>query len=167
MRNRTFLVILMILLLIVMTLASGCSKDNGESPDEASADAPAAEEEMEEQSEPSGTEDQSEPSDTEGQSEPEDTVDQSELTGMRAEFQDTVDSYETLMDEYFEFMKSFDENDEDQMTEFNEIMSRYYEIIKQIDEWEKTGLSGEERVYLEEAYERVGEKQLEADIAKG
>ncbi len=158
MRNRTLFIILMILLIIVMTLASGCSKDNGESPDEVSADAPSAEEEMEEQSEPSETEDQSEP---------EDTGDQSELAGMRAEFQDTVDSYETLMDEYFEFMKTFDENDEDQMTEFNEIMSRYYEIIKQIDEWEKTGLSGEERVYLEEAYERVGEKQLEADIAKG
>ena len=158
MRNRTLFIILMILLIIVMTLASGCGKDSSDPLEEASAETPATEEDVDDQSDAEDSTDQS------GAETPEDPT---ENEGLRAEFQDTVDSYEKLMDEYFEFMKTFDENDEDQMTEFNEIMSRYYEIIKQIDEWEKTGLSGKERAYLEEAYERVGEKQLEADIAKG
>ena len=53
------------------------------------------------------------------------------------------------------------------MNAFNEMMSEYYDIVKEIDDWEEKDLSEADKKYLDEVYERVNEKQLEADIAMG
>ncbi len=83
------------------------------------------------------------------------------------EFKELVDSYEAHMDIYFEFMKTYDENDKSQEDEFWEVLDGYTTIDKALKEWEKKGLNADEQAYYEEALDRVGEKQLEADIAKG
>ena len=83
------------------------------------------------------------------------------------EFKELVDSYETYMDRYFEFMKTYDENDKSQEDEFLEIIAEYTAIDRELKEWEKKGLNADEQLYYGAALDRVGEKQMEAGIAKG
>ena len=83
------------------------------------------------------------------------------------EFKELVDSYEEIMDEYIEFLKTHDENGLEQDPDFLELHSKYIDIDKQLIEWEKKGLNDEEQKYYQEVLDRVGEKYLDAGIAKG
>ena len=144
-----FLVVLLIIIVVASFALAGCGSGEGEAPE---AEAPAADSAAESDAE---------------QEAPEANDEQSASDSLNPEFKELVDSYETFMDEYLEFFKDFDENDEKQMTAFNELMSRYYEISKEIDDWIEEGLSEADEKYLDEVFERVNEKQLEADIAMG
>ena len=83
------------------------------------------------------------------------------------EFKELVDSYEEIMDEYIEFLKTHDENGLEQDPDFLELHSKYIDIDKQLIEREKKGLNDEEQKYYQEVLDRVGEKYLDAGIAKG
>lgn len=83
------------------------------------------------------------------------------------EFKELVDSYEKIMYEYIEFLKTHDENGLEQDPDFLELHSKYIDIDKQLIEREKKGLNDEEQKYYQEVLDRVGEKYLDAGIAKG
>ena len=72
-----------------------------------------------------------------------------------------------FMDEYFTFMKTYDETDESQEEAFLELIGEYTDKTRVLTDWEKKGLNEEEQKYYTAALGRVGEKQLEADIALG
>lgn len=109
-----------------------------------------------------------EPAQTETEEAPEAEVQTPETEGdIRPEFKELVDNYEVFMDEYFAFMKTYDENDKSQEPEFLQIISDYTDMTRRFNEWEKQGLTEDEKKYMDAAFERVGEKQLEAGIAQG
>ena len=144
MKVKIIWILLVIVLILSMTLVIACGGNDQE------AAAPE------------------EPAQAETEEAPEAEVQTPEAEGdIRPEFKELVDNYEVFMDEYFAFMKTYDENDKSQEPEFLQIISDYTDMTRQFNEWEKQGLTEDEKKYMDDAFERVGEKQLEAGIAQG
>ncbi len=84
--------------------------------------------------------------------------------GMRPEFKEAMDSYETFMNQYCDFMKKYAENPSDLglLTEYADYMAQYAETMEKINAIEQKELSDEELKYYLEVTARVTQKLAEA-----
>ncbi len=86
--------------------------------------------------------------------------------GLSKEFKDAMDSYESFMNEYIDFMKKYQANSTDLslLNQYATIMQKYSEQVEAFDEWESEDMSTEEAKYYIDVQTRVNKKLL--DIAQ-
>ena len=87
--------------------------------------------------------------------------------GISPELVEFLDSYETFMDEYCEFMKSYNESDPVQLLKYASLMEKYYEFSKKAEAWDEEEMTDEETLYYLKVMNRVNEKLLETGVAVG
>lgn len=107
------------------------------------------------------------PATTEAQEVPETTqapaADTEAVGGLGAEFKAAMDSYETFMNKYVDFMKKYQGNPTDPglLTEYASIMSDYAEFVEDFEKWESEEMNAEEAAYYAEVNDRVAKKLAE------
>ena len=75
-----------------------------------------------------------------------------------------MDSYESFMDEYCDFMKKYlnsDGTDMSILTDYTEYMSKYTEVMEDFEAWESEDMNGAETEYYLEVQTRVSKKLAE------
>lgn len=82
---------------------------------------------------------------------------------IRPEFKEALDSYETYMDEYCEFMKKYNDSNSDpsMLSEYLEMMKKYTEFVEKIDALGDEEMNDAEAKYYAEVTLRVSQKLLE------
>lgn len=85
------------------------------------------------------------------------------VDGMRKDFKDAMDSYETFMDEYVAFMKKYSDNPSDVglLADYTKYMSKYADMVDKFDKWESEDLNDAELAYYIDVQARVSKKLLE------
>lgn len=83
-------------------------------------------------------------------------------SGLRPEFKEAMDSYESFYDEYCEFMVKYKENSSDLklLAEYSDMLKKYYEMETAFDAWESEDLSNEELAYYLDVNNRISKKLL-------
>lgn len=86
--------------------------------------------------------------------------------GMRPEFKEALDSYETFFDEYCDFMKKYNESPDDLslLTEYTEYMTRYLDTMDKMNKLNDGELNDEELKYYLQVTNRINEKLLDASL---
>ena len=84
--------------------------------------------------------------------------------GISPELKEFLDSYEAYMDEYCEFMKTYDQNDVTQLAKYASLMKKYYEFSEKAEAWEEEEMTDEESLYYLKVMNRVNEKLYETGI---
>lgn len=85
------------------------------------------------------------------------------VDGMRKDFKEAMDSYESFMNEYVEFMKKYKANPSDLslLADYSSFMSRYADFVEKFDSWENQDLNTKESAYYIDVQARVSKKLLE------
>lgn len=118
--------------------------------------------------EPTQTENK-EPSDdyetTETSTKPTTTEKEDDLVdGMRPEFITAMDSYETFMTDYVDFMKKFEDNPNDLsiLTDYADYMKKYADFVEDFEKWDDDEeMNTAETAYYIDVQARVSKKLLE------
>lgn len=90
---------------------------------------------------------------------PEELVD-----GMRPDFKNAMDSYETFMGEYCDFMAKYNESDGSDLSllsDYASFLSQYAEMAECFEAWDSEDLTDAETAYYLEVQTRVSQKLLE------
>lgn len=90
---------------------------------------------------------------------PEELVD-----GMRPDFKSAMDSYETFMGEYCDFMAKYNESDGSDLSllsDYASFLSQYAEMAESFEAWDSEDLTDAETAYYLEVQTRVSQKLLE------
>lgn len=90
---------------------------------------------------------------------PEELVD-----GMRPDFKNAMDSYETFMGEYCDFMAKYNESDGSNLSllsDYASFLSQYAEMAESFEAWDSEDLTDAETAYYLEVQTRVSQKLLE------
>lgn len=90
---------------------------------------------------------------------PEELVD-----GMRPDFKNAMDSYETFMGEYCDFMAKYNESDGSDLSllsDYASFLSQYAEMAESFETWDSEDLTDAETAYYLEVQTRVSQKLLE------
>ena len=90
---------------------------------------------------------------------PEELVD-----GMRPDFKSAMDSYETFMGEYCDFMAKYNESDGSDLSllsDYASCLSQYAEMADSFEAWDSEDLTDAETAYYLEVQTRVSQKLLE------
>ena len=79
------------------------------------------------------------------------------------EFKAAMDSYESFMNEYVDFMKKYSENPSDftLLADYATYMSKYSEFVKDFEKWEDEDMNDAETAYYIDVQTRVNNKLLE------
>ncbi len=79
--------------------------------------------------------------------------------GMRAEIKDALDSYESFIDEYCEFMKKYKDSQDpaSMLADYTSFMTKYNDMSQKIENL-KTDLNEEESAYYAQVLQRCSEK---------
>lgn len=77
------------------------------------------------------------------------------------ELKEFLDSYEAFMDEYCEFMKSYNSSDTSKMMEYLQILQKYTDFAEKANAWKDKDLNDAETLYYLEVLNRVNAKLLE------
>ncbi|MBE5897259.1 MAG: zinc ribbon domain-containing protein [Lachnospiraceae bacterium] len=87
-------------------------------------------------------------------------------SGLRPEFKEAMDSYESFMDEYIAFMNKYksDPTNLELIKSYSNYMSKYTECMSAFSKWEDEDLNDEELQYYLEVQSRVNQKLLDAAI---
>lgn len=88
------------------------------------------------------------------------------IDGMRSEFKQALDSYKSLIDEYCELMKKYNENPDD-LSLFEDYMScmgEYYEMAESITDLDEDEMNEAELKYYFEVLNDTNEKLLNAGL---
>ncbi|MGN1403799.1 MAG: DUF6591 domain-containing protein [Ruminococcus sp.] len=80
---------------------------------------------------------------------------------MRPEIKESLDTYETFMNQYCDFMASYDATDVAMLTEYAELMSEYATMTENFEALENENLNDAELAYYLEVQNRVTQKLLE------
>ena len=91
----------------------------------------------------------------------------SNTSGLRKEFKEAMDSYETFMDEYIAFMKKYTNSNAtapEMIKDYGEYMKKYADAVDAFEKWENTDLNKEEAKYYVAVQTRVTQKLLNASI---
>lgn len=80
--------------------------------------------------------------------------------GMRADVKEAIDSYETFMNDYCDFMTKYSESDDvvSMMTDYADYMSKYADMAQKFDDLENDDLNDAELSYYLEVQTRVNQK---------
>ena len=83
--------------------------------------------------------------------------------GLRKDFKEAMDNYETFMDEYVEFMKKYQKNPSDftLLMEYAEVMADYVKFTEAFAEWADEDMNDAELAYYLEVQARVTKKLTE------
>ena len=79
-------------------------------------------------------------------------------TSIRKEIKDAIDSYEAFIDEYCEFMKSYDTSDYTLLTKYASLLTKMTEYTSKMEEISKKDLNAEELSYYTQVYLRCAQK---------
>lgn len=84
-------------------------------------------------------------------------------TELRKEFKDAMDSYESYMNEYVEFMKKYYANTSDTslLKDYAKMLEKYNKLTKDFENWEDNNLNTAEASYYLDVQTRVTKKLLE------
>ena len=87
------------------------------------------------------------------------------IDGMRPDFKEAMDSYETFYEEYCDFMEKYNENPSDLslIMEYTEMLARSTEMSEKFEEWNTDDLNDAEMKYYMEVNNRVA--QMLVDVA--
>lgn len=85
------------------------------------------------------------------------------VDGMRKDFKDAMDSYESFMDDYVAFMKKYSDNPSDVglLADYTKYMSKYANMVEKFDKWESEDLNDAELAYYIDVQARVSKKLLD------
>lgn len=85
------------------------------------------------------------------------------VDGMRPEFKAAMDSYETFMMDYVDFMKKYEENPSDLeiLADYADYMSKYAEFAEDFEAWNEEEMNNAEMAYYIDVQARVSKKLLE------
>ena len=86
-------------------------------------------------------------------------------TTIREEIKEAIDSYETFVDEYCEFMKNYDSSDMSLLSEYLELLSKEAEMAEKFAAIEDQDLTEAEQAYYLEVSLRCTQKLQEAASA--
>lgn len=97
---------------------------------------------------------------------PEETNDSELVDGMRSEFKEAMDSYETFYNEYCEFLQQYSNNPTDValIAEYAELVEQAEEVDKKFEAWEGNGMNDVEQKYYIEVHERILKKMREINL---
>lgn len=100
------------------------------------------------------------------QEEPEETPsnDTQLVDGMRPEFKKAMDSYETFMNEYCDFMKKYAESDGTDiglLADYADYMSKYADMVEDFEAWDNEEMNTAETAYYLDIQTRINKKLLE------
>ncbi len=88
-------------------------------------------------------------------------------TGLRKEFKQAMDSYETFMDEYIAFIMKYNNSNKaapEMIKDYAEYMKKLAEMGSAFEKWENNNLNKEEAKYYVEVQMRVNQKLMNASI---
>lgn len=85
----------------------------------------------------------------------------SSANGVDPDLKAFLDSYETYMDEYCEFMENYDASDANMMMEYSEMLTKYADFAEKADAYETETMSAADNEYYLEVMTRVNEKLLQ------
>ena len=82
------------------------------------------------------------------------------IDGMRPDFKEAMDSYESFYNEYCDFMKKYKENPTDLslLSEYADMMSKATEMSEKLEAWDEDEMNEAELKYYLEVNARVMEK---------
>lgn len=85
------------------------------------------------------------------------------VDGMRPEFKEAMDAYETFYDEYCEFMVEFQKNPSDLtlLAEYGELLIKVAEMDEAFEKWTKDEMNDAELKYYLEVSNRVMQKLVD------
>ena len=85
------------------------------------------------------------------------------VDGMRPEFKAAMDSYETFMTDYVDFMKKFEEdsNNLSILADYADYMKKYAEFVEDFEKWDDEEMNTAETAYYIDVQARVSKKLLE------
>lgn len=94
---------------------------------------------------------------------PESQESNTDSNGLRSDFKEAMDSYESFMNEYVAFMKKYAENPSDMslLSDYTSYMSKYTDVVSKFAQWESEGLNDAELTYYLEVQTRVNAKLAE------
>lgn len=97
---------------------------------------------------------------------PSTNTDNTSTTGIRPEFKEALDSYETFFDEYIAFMKKYTEaeNPIGMLTDYSSYMNKYIDMMDKLDKLDDGDLNDAEILYYAEVSARINKKLLEVAI---
>lgn len=84
-------------------------------------------------------------------------------TGISNEFKEAMDSYESYMNEYVEFMKKYNANSSDPslLSQYYTMLQKYSEHVSAFEKWKSEDMTTEESAYYVDVQARVSKKLLE------
>ena len=95
------------------------------------------------------------------------TNNNSATIGLRKEFKEAMDSYETVMDEYIIFMKKYSDSkgrDPQLISAYGEYMKKYIDATDAFKKWNGKEMNKEEAKYYIDVQTRVTQKLMNASI---
>lgn len=98
---------------------------------------------------------------TDEQTEEETEAESTDLEGIRPEFKEAMDSYESFMNEYCEFMSKLEESNYDSslMDEYNDYVDKYADVMNSFSKIGTEEMSDEEAKYYSDVNLRMLEKE--------
>ena len=86
-----------------------------------------------------------------------------EENGLRKDFKEAMDSYETFMNEYCDFMKKYNDNPTDPglIADYASYAAKYADFVSKFGKWENEDLNDAETAYYIEVQTRVNNRLAE------
>lgn len=81
---------------------------------------------------------------------------------VRDDIKEAIDSYESFIDEYCEFMQTYDTSDMTMLSEYSDLVQKEIKMSKEFKEIENKDLTDAEAVYYSEVSLRCSQKLMEA-----
>ena len=88
---------------------------------------------------------------------------QADASGLRSDFQEAMDNYESFMNDYVDFMKKYQANPTDLslITDYATYINKYNELSQSFEKWDSSDMNDAETAYYLEVQTRVNNKLLE------
>lgn len=89
---------------------------------------------------------------------------EADASGLRSDFKEAMDNYESFMNDYVDFMKKYQANPTDLslITDYATYISKYNELSQSFEKWNSSDMNDAEKAYYIEVQTRVNNKLLEA-----
>ena len=93
---------------------------------------------------------------------PADDTTTADSTGIRPEVKDFLDSYESFMNEYCDFMEKYENSDDvaSMLNDYTEYMKKYADFTQKMDDMGSSDLNTEELKYYLDVQNRVSQRLL-------
>lgn len=89
---------------------------------------------------------------------------EADASGLRSDFKEAMDNYESFMNDYVDFMKKYQANPTDLslITDYATYINKYNELSQSFEKWDSSDMNDAEKAYYLEVQTRVNNKLLEA-----